>query len=150
MENANISPHRCRHCQKLVIDLRETKETYEAKARRNPWSKESPAYRATSPEPDIYAAFDFTLEELDDGATKGCPLMKWILDHRTISRCLAQRSNTNLVLQIHTYGTGWDILRIRWFAVWDKATKQTLGQTSSGFGIYTYPSECISTCSLTK
>jgi hypothetical protein len=163
MENVGLNPHKCKHCQKLVFDLRKTREVY--------------------PSLNQSALFDVTPEELAGGAEEDCALMKWILNYINapkhssqpsydglvmkwdLSEPLPQRRNTDLVtamgrllgdifgirafvrdlvLKMDIEDTESDISCIRDFNIWNKRTRKTGGiPNRSLFGVCTSPGECI-------
>jgi hypothetical protein len=121
----NLVPHKCMHCQRLVINLQNTDMD---------WSNEY-GLRTTF--------LDCTWEQLNAGAADDCPMMNWILSQKSfmaVNEKITHHTPGDLKLRVLSEGPDYDIRWIYGFELWDNASgRQLPGSTkppSTGFGTY--------------
>lgn len=74
--NTIPQPHKCPHCQTLVMDMGRIKDNIQV----------SEELKGLTPKSGLQFPFDLTRDELFDGAEQGCLLMKWIMGQRQFRR----------------------------------------------------------------
>jgi hypothetical protein len=156
----NLVPHSCSYCQYLTIDMRKTDAVYERDERLFRSSHLSPSPTTTTvpaarerrdrwPQAHIVADIDYNMTGLVAGSAAGCAFMRWLVEDQGfgahIPHLIGPRERAKgYRFRLHTYGSSWDVKRIRWLALGtatevDDILGKNAVQTNVGFGVYTYP-----------